>query len=203
MLRGGNVADWGFERTCSHSGCTAGDGYFGTTVFGGTHWSVTRFVFSATTTEITMWRDPTPGSLDPSDASALTLTPFGGGAAVQRVVVPALFFDTIAPNANGNHAFFVDEIRIATTFAELGGSVVGTDAGTPTVDAAMPGVDAAMPRVDAAAADAGAIDATTRRDAGATAPSPSATCGCATSSTHGPFSVLLVLALVTWRRVRR
>ena len=105
MLRGGNVADWGFERTCDHATCIggagAGNGYWATSPavpFGGTHWSVTRLVFGASTTAITMWRDPTPGSVTPPDTSALALTPFNGGSAATTSIVPAMFFDTIAPN---------------------------------------------------------------------------------------------------------
>jgi hypothetical protein len=118
MLRGGGIPNWGFERTCGHSNCsTTADGYWATNpvfLFGGTHWSVSRFVFKANTTEITMWRDPNPGNQPPADNSALALTPYSGGSATFTTVVPAMYFDTIAPNANGNYNYEVDEIRIGT-----------------------------------------------------------------------------------------
>jgi len=206
MLRGGNVAQWGFERTCGHSACTAGTaaGYFATNPvvgFGGTHWSVTRFVFGATTTEITMWRDPAPGATDPADASALVLTPFGGGTAAQRIVVPAMFFDTIAPNASGNFNYVVDEIRIATTFAELGGggTTVGNDAGA---------VDAGTVMADGGAtADGGASDAALAAgDAAPNAETGAAHgCGCAASGGSSAGELvggLSVLAIVLRRRRR-
>jgi MYXO-CTERM domain-containing protein len=205
MLRGGNVAQWGFERTCGHSACTTGTaaGYFATNpvvAFGGTHWSVTRFVFGATTTEITMWRDPAPGSTDPADASALVLTPFGGGTAAQKIVVPALFFDTIAPNASGNFNYVVDEIRIATTFAELGGGgmTVGNDAGA--VDAGAAAADGGL-AVDGGGASSDAM--LTLGDAGpnAAAGAP-AGCGCAASRQPSVVELLggLGLLALLWRR---
>lgn len=234
VLRGGNVADWGFERTCNHSACGGGapDGYFATSPavpFGGTHWSVTRLVFHATTTDVTMWRDPTPGAVDPTNASALALTPFSGGAAVQTTTVPALHFDTVTPNASGNFNYFIDEIRITTTFAELSGGMVTPmpDAGS-TTDAGAIGIDASSlvdggtssdggtsPRDAATTTDGGSTtdagattDASAARDAAADASTgapQTASCACRASGRDpsAPRSIVLVigvLALVVRRR---
>jgi len=147
MMRGGGLPNLGFERTCAHSTCVGGSaqGYWATNpkaLFGGSHWSVTRYVFNAASTDITLWWDPAPGATPP-DTVAVPLTPYGGGSAVTTTSVPPLYFDTIAPNADGNYNYQVDEIRIGTTFADLavGGAVGGgggPDAGGPVVDGGGP-----------------------------------------------------------------
>jgi len=206
MLRGGGVADWGFERTCSHSTCsgpTAG-GFWSTTPFGGTHWSVTRYVFGASTTDITMWIDPAPGTTPPDDASAVLLTPFGGGTAVRTTSVPPMFFDTIAPNASGDFGYAVDEIRIGTTFADLSGGVIGpvdggvptdagggadaggaTDGGTAGTDAGSMGTDAGTTPTDSGTptGDAGTGHADASADGGTGVASSG--CGCTVPGNEG------------------
>ena len=116
--RGAANTVWNFERTCAHDNCPGGSGsstsYLSTVTFGSTtHWLVMRFDFaSAATTNITTWLDPAAGNVIPTDISALTISTH------QIVAVAGLHFNWVELGGQTSQ-FSFDELRFATTFAEL------------------------------------------------------------------------------------
>ena len=116
--RGNTNTTWNFERTCGHdlcpNGATSATNYVSTVAMDNTtRWLVMRFAFLSTaTTQITTWLDPAPGAVDPSNASAVLMN----GTAV--VSVTGVHFNWI--ELGGQTATFAfDEVRLATTFADL------------------------------------------------------------------------------------
>ncbi len=119
--RGNGNTVWNYERTCAHDVCpngsTSSSGYLSTVTFGNTtRWLVMRFDFvSATTTNITTWLDPAPGRSTPTSATAMTV------AGQQVVPVTGLHFNCVEMGGQTSQ-FSFDEVRFATTFAELSGN---------------------------------------------------------------------------------
>jgi hypothetical protein len=116
--RGAGNYRWNFERTCGHDNCPGGStsstSYVSTVAMdSSSHWLVLRFAFtSAATTNITTWLDPSPGAIDPTDASALVM------GTQQVVPVAGVHFNAV--EVGGQTARFAfDEIRLATSFAEV------------------------------------------------------------------------------------
>jgi FlgD Ig-like domain len=116
--RGNGNTVWNYERTCAHDVCPNGSssstGYLSSVPFDHTtRWLVMRFDFaSATATNVTTWLDPAPGSTAPANATALTM----GGQ--QVVPVTGLHFNWVEMGGQTSQ-FSFDEVRFATTFAEL------------------------------------------------------------------------------------
>lgn len=127
--RGNGNTQWNVERTCSHSPCgavTSSVGYVsGVNMDGQTHWAVLRFDFaSAATTQMTFWLDPVPGAVAPDPSSALTLT---GG--LKTVSMPGMHFNWIEFGGQSS-TFTLDELRLATTFADLATGASGPPCGS-------------------------------------------------------------------------
>jgi len=116
--RGNGNTVWNYERTCAHDNCpngsTSSAGYLSSVTFNSaTHWLVMRFDFvSATSTQISTWLDPAPGTTVPTNASALTV------AGLQVVSVTGLHFNWIELGGQTSQ-FSFDEVRLATTFGDL------------------------------------------------------------------------------------
>lgn len=116
--RGNGNTVWNYERTCAHDVCpnnsTSSSGYLSTVSFGNTtRWLVMRFDFvSAATTNVTTWLDPTPGAVAPTSGSALTMS------GQQVVPITGLHFNWVEMGGQTSQ-FTFDEVRFATTFAEL------------------------------------------------------------------------------------
>lgn len=116
--RGNGNTVWNYERTCAHDVCpngsTSSAGYLSTVAFGNTtRWLVMRFDFvSATTTNVTTWLDPAPGTSAPTSGSALTIS------GQQVVSITGLHFNWVEMGGQTSK-FTFDEVRFATSFAEL------------------------------------------------------------------------------------
>lgn len=130
--RGNGNTQWNFERTCAHSPCgaiTSSLGFVSTVNMDmQTHWVVLRFDFtSATTTAITLWLDPAPGMNAPDPATALALS----GHTTNNV--PALHFNWV--EFGGQTATFsLDELRLATSYADLSTSAAPSSCGALFAD---------------------------------------------------------------------
>jgi hypothetical protein len=131
--RGAGNYQWNFERTCGHSPCGSGGtsslDYLSTlSMDNQTHWVVLKFDFTNTTsTSITFWLDPVAGAIDPDPSTALSLT--GNGQTNQKTVTtPALHFNWIEFGGQTS-TFWMDEMRVADTFADLsaGSTGIGCD----------------------------------------------------------------------------
>jgi len=133
--RGNGNTVWNYERTCAHDVCpngsTSSSGYLSTVTFGNTtRWLVMRFDFtSPTITNVTTWLDPAPGALPPTTASALTI------AGQQVVPITGLHFNWVEMGGQTSQ-FTFDEVRFATSFAEL--SLNGTLAAPAATVSSLP-----------------------------------------------------------------
>ena len=129
--RGAGNFQWNFERTCAHSPCGGNTNSVNAlstlSMDSQTHWVVLKFDFVSTSTafgaaggtSITFWLDPTPGAIQPSPATALTLSG-NSQSNKQTIAMPALHFNWI--EFGGQQATFaMDEMRVADSFADLSG----------------------------------------------------------------------------------
>jgi MYXO-CTERM domain-containing protein len=201
--RAANNYQWNFERTCAHDPCpggaTSSSDYVSTlAVNNQPHWLVMRFDFvSSATTNVTMWIDPTPGASAPADTVAL---PLNGNT---TSAVAGLHFNWIELGGQTSN-FYFDEVRLATTFADLSVGAANVDCGGAPVPDAGPFPDAnpllpdarLPPGSDGGSGPGGPVDN-----------GSGAGCSCAvgrTAASNSPFALILAVGfLLVLRRIAR